>query len=898
MKVVRTAVAVVGAVATIASFIPGPWQPYAVIIAEVATVVSAGLAIAAKKSGTVHGSPTEYRLDPQAGIPCMLGRTFYAGNGVKRESWGTDNQYQGFTTVYSLGPINQVLQFTADRANIAFDGAGAAIGALAGWMWFKSQRGLCPEPAALPSPVAGYPGWGAASKLSGLCASNWVIKFDKKGKKYSSGPPTPGIVAEGVLIYDPRQDSTQPGGDGPCRALDEGTYVYSERPSLHALTFALGRYQNGKRRFGIGFKPEQIDMAAFIQGANIEDANDWRIGGVIYSTDDKWNTLKQMLEAGAAEPLQLGGKLSILQSAPKVSIATITSNDVIGKGSAVGTTSFRDRINAGIPRYRSEPHGWQVISADVVRVPEYVIIDRGERTKEFDWQLVQVLKQSTQLTAYAIVNAREFGPVELNLKLRWIGLKPGDCVTINVPELNLNNQKCIVISRSLNPINGAVVLQFKSETDAKHPFALGLVGSAPPVPSLTADVDAVPTAPPPGSWTMEAASLSSDVGTTPILRFDGSVTSLVAEAVIIEWRQVGAGAWSGGSLDGVETTRRDVSALVPGADYEGRVRYVVRGVIGDPLMLGPVTVGLIEAGSLLGGGDLAYADFVDFSTGQVINRLADYVDETGGRKWASQTGADVTSLQQTVIYGPPDLQINADVDGVILAGQLPKSLPLPIVTRGGASIRGLNVTSYALANVSPSLGTLTVDNVNGSATKGQVTLGADMTGSGSFDLVITIDGVVQPPWRVVVIKKSASPSTTSGSGGGSGAGNTFISDVVTSTSYAQVGEIMTVTKGTGQTISGSFSDTYTIAGANKFGHINEKWQYSPTGAGTWTDMGSPVSGTDATTDAEFGSTPGDITCNQSASPANGVYDVRLVAAKSGTALAITFDGSYAYVNVS
>src|SRR3546814_5014996 len=103
------------------------------------------------------------------------------------------------------------------------------------------------------------PGWGSAYKLSGQAAIGWSYKFDKKGKKVANGLPVTGAYLTGVKVYDPRLDSTFPGGSGSCRLGNEATYVYSENPALHAGNYAYGRYHNGKRTFGIGLPADGID---------------------------------------------------------------------------------------------------------------------------------------------------------------------------------------------------------------------------------------------------------------------------------------------------------------------------------------------------------------------------------------------------------------------------------------------------------------------------------------------------------------------------------------------------------------------------------------------------------------------------------------------------------------
>jgi len=598
MKAIRTAVVVIGVGAAILSGVGalgvgiGIAASTLTAVSTIAGVASTLLTMTAKKpEAGINGSITEYKLDPNGGIPYMMGRTFYAGSGVKRETWGKDNEYQGFTSVYSYGPIAGIDAFLVDRTTpISFSG-GAAVGSLNGFMWLSAQVGLQPSPFLAP-PISGYPGWTATDRLSGLAASHWILKFDTKGKKYTGGVPAPGVIGRGVLVYDPRQDSTFPGGSGPCRANNESTYVYSDRPALHGLTYALGRYQNGKRRMGMGFRPDQIDVAAFAQAANIEDANNWRIGGMLYSTDPKWNRLKQIGQAGGWEPVQTGGRLTLIQSAPRVSVATIDADQMVGQGTVVGTQSRRSRINGMVPRFPAEEFGWQIVPADVVRVPEYSALDGGDRTEEFDLEFVPYLKQATELTSYELVNRREIGPIELNLRLRWIGLEPGDCVTLNIPELNLNGQKCIVLSRTLNGDGRSVQLSLRSETDGKHDYALGKPGAVPPIPSLTAPDSSLVAAPIAGAWLLQAIQLEQgSAGGYPVLRFTGVVDNPNAEAIIFDYRESGTTEWIGASIHSVFATTVDIATLKPGGIYEGGVRYVVRGVGGERRILGPVSLG-------------------------------------------------------------------------------------------------------------------------------------------------------------------------------------------------------------------------------------------------------------------------------------------------------------------
>jgi hypothetical protein len=490
-----------GGAATFAGLTAATFATIGTIAGLAATALTfAASALAKPPSVTTAGDQTQFTASKDQGLPYAIGRTSVSGFVAHQQTWDSagskNNAYRTFFGVWSCaGPIQQIESFQADNAVVTFS-SGAAQGPFAGYMWLNTQLGQSPEAAALTATsINPYPaGWSPSSKLSGYAAFAWTLKFDTAGKIYAGGQvPTPTAVLKGVRVYDPRQDSTFPGGSGPCRALDESTYVWAglgaanpagENPFLQALTWALGRFQNGKRIIGMGMALAAIDVPAYVHAANIADANNWKIGGVVYSTDGKWDVIKKMLMAGSGAPLQLGGILSCTVDTPRVSLATITTGELIGAASVTGTPASKDRFNGVIPTYRDETQKWQLVPAAQVQVADYVTADGRPRTRGMTWELVQDVHQVSQLATYAISNSREFGPIVMPLKLRWIGYKPGDALTIASPEAGMDSQLVVVQKRNLEPTTGAVTLTMRSETSAKHAFALGKTGTAPPTPSL------------------------------------------------------------------------------------------------------------------------------------------------------------------------------------------------------------------------------------------------------------------------------------------------------------------------------------------------------------------------------------------------------------------------------
>lgn len=485
-KVLRTIAKVATVIGAVAKFIPGVGQVISAVATGVALVAGVASEATAKKP-PAPGTTNQFTIDPQAGIPYCIGRTFTGGRIIHVDGYGgADNPNLTYVIAFTGGgPAVGIETVLVERQPVTV-GPGGASGYYAGFMWFAHHLGGHPEASALAAPFAGFPNWSPAHRLSGYTTGMWTLKFDKKGKVFASGQPEFGVVGRWVRVYDPRLDSTIPGGNGPCRARQENTYVWSENGPLHALTWALGRWQNGRRALGVGIEPQDIDIQAFIDAANIFDANGWAVGGVMDGSADKWNTLRTILLAGAAEPLDLGGLLSCRYESPKVSLATITGDDLAdGEIVVPAMKTWRDRINSIIPRYRSEAHNWEIIPASAVRGAAYIAEDGEERTRESEYYCCQSLTQAAQLAAYEIARSREIDGISIPLKTKFIGYKPGDCLTLNIPEANLNNQPAVVTNRTLDPATGIVTMTFRTETAAKHAWAMGRTASAPPSPAIT-----------------------------------------------------------------------------------------------------------------------------------------------------------------------------------------------------------------------------------------------------------------------------------------------------------------------------------------------------------------------------------------------------------------------------
>lgn len=467
------------------------------IAASILSLAAGALAKPPKLRSSGVGQQLDWRADPASGEPYVVGDAMVGTSIVHQASWGDKNKFLGIVGVLSVCTIQAYDGLYADLTQVTFS-SGNATGYFHDYMYLETQLGAMPEATALSMTAPGgavMPDWGAAYKTSGLATVGLIMVADvDNGKIYSGGTPKLTNRIRGVKAYDARADSTQPGGSGAQRPLNEATYVYSENPWVHAETYALGRWQNSINVIGPGLPADKINFVSFMEAANVADAHNWKVSGLVLSTDPKWDVLKAMAQAGGGIPIPTQAHLAALVNAPKVSLATITEDDVKGQGSAPQMLTRRQRLNGAIPRYRSADHGWEIIPGDAVRNTAWLAADGGKpATREIEFALVAdkgdgVGKtQAAQLAAYAVANSRERGPISVELGFLWGQYKVGDCLTLNLPKARLNNQKCVVIGRSINVAKNTITLEFQTEDDAKHTWALGVAGSvtAPPTVAQT-----------------------------------------------------------------------------------------------------------------------------------------------------------------------------------------------------------------------------------------------------------------------------------------------------------------------------------------------------------------------------------------------------------------------------
>lgn len=592
------------------------------------------------------GSPVAFKADPSRPISGVMGRFGIGGGQLHANVWGKDNLYLSFAVALSLGPIQSIESFTANGTAVTFpnaQGLAAATEPYINKMWQTNRLGL-PTDAYLSPPTGvsdGSPAmteWTSFHTLPSFAHVFWTMKNNSKREGYQNGVPAPLWTLLGMKVWDPRLDSTYPGGVGTQRRTDWTTWTYSANPYLHALAWVRGHHKlvSGgtidltKRLAGVGAPDASIDIAAFVEGANVADTNTWAIAGEWTTADDKWQTLAAMLQAGGGVPISQGAQISCMVETPRTSLMTITGADIVGSVSLNVMASRRDRPNTVIPRVRLEAHKFEEVALGAVTSATYVTEDAGEsRVIETPYRFVCLAKQGAELAGYGLANTRETLKGSIPCKPYLLGLQAGDAFTVTEPELGLSAQKFVVLRRSFDPLSAVVTLDVRSETDAKHAWALGRLADAPASPSLTAPA-LVPTTPATADWTITARPAETSGIQQPGLIVTGAAVGENIGTVLIEYGTSSTGPWEQAYSGPPTIVTVAINSLVGGGTYYVGITYwSVRGVPSAQLVKGPYTspgltsgdVTPITPGTVAGTPTLAISTTI-VTDGSQISRLS------------------------------------------------------------------------------------------------------------------------------------------------------------------------------------------------------------------------------------------------------------------------------------
>ncbi len=452
-KALKTAALVVAGVALVATGVGAlalPGLAGAVSIFGLSTgtlfLASTGLSLAAaalqKKPG-VTASQTDRltaNIDPRAFRKTVLGQTAMPVD-VRYEEWsGNDQEYCDWIVASASHAIDGFEEIWLNT-EMAWSATTGVVGKFASYF---SVPNIVLEGTPANAFTFATGKWNAASAhLTGCAYLRLRFKVTGNSKKaespFSSGIPSRiTIIGRGAKLYDPRRDSTIPGGSGPMRWNDQSTWRYTaddgtvigENLPLQILRVLLGwRIRNPvtgvmKLATGSGVPGKRIAFGSFQIAANLADESVNRAAGgtepryhgaaVVSEGDDPKTTQDMLCAACCGRFRDTGGKLSLVIAHNDLAAAAtddgLNDDDVVGGFSWDPDPSLEQTPNVVRGKYvdASSASLYQLIDYPEVRLPSpdgqdrYLPMDLG--AVESPSQAQRIVRQVLQRRQYA----REF----------------------------------------------------------------------------------------------------------------------------------------------------------------------------------------------------------------------------------------------------------------------------------------------------------------------------------------------------------------------------------------------------------------------------------------------------------------------------------------------------------
>lgn len=340
---------------------------------------------------------------------------------------------------------------------------------------------------------------GSARRYTGLAYTYFRYKLTGNGKKHESPfaqsvPSRVTIIGRGAFLYDPRLDSTVPGGSGSMRANDQTTWVAAgwnddrcRNPALQMLWYLLGwRIQNPVTSewllaVGKGIPADRIDLQSFITAANLCDEPvtlaaggtepRYRSDGVFSEADDPALVLDNLKATMNALVDDVNGKirLIVLHNDLASPIADFGPDDVIGEFTWQQTPPLNDQFNIIRGAYTdpSTKSLYQPIDYPEVRIASRDGIDRIET---INFPLVESSSQAQRLAKQRLQRNLYGGTFKATFQITAWRAQRGDVIRLTFPALGWSNKLFRIAEREIR-FDGTVPLLLREENAAIYLWA-------------------------------------------------------------------------------------------------------------------------------------------------------------------------------------------------------------------------------------------------------------------------------------------------------------------------------------------------------------------------------------------------------------------------------------------
>lgn len=278
-----------------------------------------------------------------------------------------------------------------------------------------TRRGLDVETAYSDVVTAFSPDWTSDHRGDGLATvrmSCGPVGQEKFLEVYPNQMPEHSAVGDGVLLYDPRKDSTQPGGSGSHRHADPNSWEFSRNLALMRLDYLCKPY-GGKKSYSRMYMPDWINAANVCDQAvtNRTGGTESRYHGGLWfrAPNDPVEVARIMDEAAELVVYERSDGTIGVHAGEYVSPdITLTEDDIF----AIKVDKNRRQSSTVLAvrgRYTNTANHYVTEDAAIYGDPYGEVDDSTERTRTFNNSAVQSHNhcQRKQKLTYIRANARK-----------------------------------------------------------------------------------------------------------------------------------------------------------------------------------------------------------------------------------------------------------------------------------------------------------------------------------------------------------------------------------------------------------------------------------------------------------------------------------------------------------
>lgn len=455
------------------------------ILAAGVTMALSTVAMAAfgPKMPKTQMSRLNVSLDPSTPRKAVFGTTAMPLDLRYHESSGTDQEYVDYIIAVAAHKVSSITEIWFEEKQ-AWTLAGGVTGTYSGYLTVTVRT---EGTAGNYIPINGGTKWGSSRRLTGCAYLHLRIKRTGLTKKAESPlvsglPSRVTVIGDGALLYDPRKDSTVPGGSGSHRATDQSTWgAYTnaddtDNPALQLLWWLLGWEINGKLSVGCGVPYTRIDMESFITAANTCDENvtlaiggtqkRYRTSGTASDADDRMEIINNLLASMNGTLRDNGGKLTITAMKNDLSdyVLTFNEGDMLGDFDWQQTRGLTENYNIARGRY-VDPSANSLYQ--MVDYPEvgFAAPDGIERVMSLDLPYVEDGRRAQRIAKQVLQRNQYRGMFSTTFNAKALGCQVGDVVRVSLEALGWSNKLFRVVSQEIR-FDGQVPMALVEENAA------------------------------------------------------------------------------------------------------------------------------------------------------------------------------------------------------------------------------------------------------------------------------------------------------------------------------------------------------------------------------------------------------------------------------------------------